>query len=44
MDVFNSKEDDFEFLDREDLDTRIESSLDPSLVASLVELKKVVHF
>lgn len=43
-DDFNSREDDFELLEKEDLDTRIGSSLDPSLVASGIDLKRGIHY
>ena len=44
VDEFNGEEDEFEFLDREELETRVESYLEPSLVTSGIELKKGVHF
>lgn len=43
-DDFNSKEDEFELLEKEELDTRIGSSLDPSLIASGIDLRRGVHY
>ena len=37
-------DDEFELLDREELETRVESTLDPSLPLVDIELKKGVHY